>query len=109
MLPGPAARRAPSTADVLLTARREHALQGDVEVEGQVRLHVVVRLVAACGGESRIGHRNQWRTGGRQVRSRSDHTGIGIALRSRTVTRCSLCHQSMGMRGNLGLEETYRL
>src|SRR5262244_1068152 len=39
--------------------RREHPLQRDVEIEGQVGLHVIVRLVAAGGRQSIGGHRHQ--------------------------------------------------
>jgi len=38
-----------SKSYLYLRARREHALKRDIEVEGEIRLQVVVGLIAACG------------------------------------------------------------
>jgi hypothetical protein len=46
----PKARIQPGNTRPALTPRREHSLQGDTEVEGQVRHHVIVRLIAARRG-----------------------------------------------------------
>ena len=39
-----------------LSTRRKHALKGDAKTQGQVRLHIVVRLVAARRREGIIIH-----------------------------------------------------
>ena len=40
-------------------SRREDALQRDAEVEGQIRLHVVVRIVGAGKGKGFSSHLRQ--------------------------------------------------
>src|SRR4051812_44345792 len=41
-----------------LGPRWEHALEGDVEGQGEIRLHVVVRLIATSGGDALERQRN---------------------------------------------------
>src|SRR5262245_39322599 len=58
---GRKAIRASGTAP--LASRREDALERDAEVEGQVGLQVVVRLVAAGGSKGLAGHLHDRRAG----------------------------------------------
>src|SRR6267378_3272975 len=44
-----------------LCSRREDSLQRDVEIEGEIRLHVVVRLISARGRQGLIRHENEIR------------------------------------------------
>src|SRR5688572_8265734 len=54
--------RACATTATPLAARWKYSLQGDIEIERQIRLQVVVRLVTARGGEGVGTHRHQWRS-----------------------------------------------
>ena len=48
-------------------SRREDALQRDVEVEGQVRLQVIVRLVPSGGRQGVTRHLDEIRCRGRKL------------------------------------------
>ena len=50
-----------------LRPRRIDALQRDAEIEGQVRLHVVMWLISSSWGDRLIGHANQGRPGGSEI------------------------------------------
>src|SRR5947199_6445651 len=65
---------------------RVDTLEGDAEVERQVRLHVVVRLVATGGGDGVVGHvrrRGFWGVG--EVRRGAVRTCNGVAARRKAV------------------------
>src|SRR5437660_4412333 len=46
---------------LLLRSRREDSLQRDVKIEGEIRHHVVVRLISTRGRQGLIRHENEIR------------------------------------------------
>src|SRR6185295_17870030 len=92
------------------SARGEHALKGDVEVERQVRLQVVVRLVATGGSDGLGGKVHQVCCNlilieRRADRARDGLSRAGIGILARLIRR----HESMRVRRNFALEQTHRL